>query len=1408
MPKSPGTPVGAAHPVLRRRLRAGLAVVAAAALAFVAIPQAAFAATGSIESPAIEVVSDGNATTSPVLDDSTTNGIVGTNDTVCFNWSFASSGVTDGTFSQTLPPGWTWTASSLSSLLSNSALYTSSYVITGDATVGETLTATVSVPDSQSIIILGPLCAVPSSTAELTAYTPSLTVEDEAGPVTVTAPPVTVVGEPKMDLAKYLYRAQTFAQHDFGSGAENAMYIDFRIAINLPTGNALYGSTPASFPDPFTIDDSFTITPPIATTDLEVLEVSQGTVSLVGTDLSVSGATDVGLVPWGATVRMWFKHSELPTQSDDPAFIEVENTAGVNADNATDVDLSNNTAIGSVQAPPLGEGTTVSGKELLAANDPQNPVYNTDPSGSPDHTDVTGGIVSPGAVVFSRFYLGVRDVATGGTLPSTNIRIFDFWDPTQQQLHGSEADIYVGGSPTAALPASEYEVLYTNQDGSSGDPTALTWFPRTDPAFSVTTVRGISIRYIGDGTPNVEFTDNWFLASVPLDIVAVPDVTVPDTARYVVDQATDIPPITRFVNTSTSVLAIGKTVDLPAITSGSTLTYTLTPSLNVPLGGSPSAVTGLKVVDQLPTSVVSVDTSGVSPEWTVVQTPGDPGPDGIPGTADDVSGISLEFTYAVGTGEATTGVALAPIVFEATTSLVQPAGGTITNTAVVSADQNNQAVETRSASAVTTVGQANILAKTKVADDPQIQVREPIVSWTSSWVNFQTEAQAATSFVDVLPYNGDGRGTSFNGTATLATATLVGLQSGTYTLEYTTDAPATVGAAPAATTTWVAAPAGGDFTGISGVTALRVSMPEFAAGAAGVGGLKVALAVSGQLEGDVYANTITGRVGTDLTDPTVGIDYPAGPPALVDVVASDITGTVWRDDDGNAVNNGEPGIGGVTLALQDAAGTPIYALDGVTPLTTVTAADGTYSFTGLPSGSYRVVAVPPTGSVNTYDLDGTLDSNSGVFTLGVDSETNDVDFGYQFFGGLVINKVITGPGGDAFGTGPFTFEVVCTLGGTQVLSQVVTLTPAEGATTVTSAPIGGLAAGTSCTVTETDNGGADVTPAPVTVQIVDVVTVVAELTNHFSSGVVQVAKVLDGDAAELEYVTDLEFEVLVTCQVETTNDAGDTVLGTVYSGTVTVRGGEVVGVLDAEGNPVKLPRGAHCFGEETNTQGADTATVDFESYDDAAIVGTSDTAQTLTITATNTFDLVDITVEKIVKGVGSPGPFTFELECTRDGIAYPLESADATFSLSHGESRTIEVLLGTECAVTETGVPANVTVSISDTDSATGEGEGEGGDTDGVVVSTEDGETITVNNLYPAISPEGPGGGGNGTGFGNGLAFTGSSPAIGATALAAGAVLALGAALALIALRRRASANDADASVPRAALPSDASDNG
>ncbi|MEZ7673694.1 carboxypeptidase regulatory-like domain-containing protein [Pauljensenia sp. 20925_1_27] len=104
-----------------------------------------------------------------------------------------------------------------------------------------------------------------------------------------------------------------------------------------------------------------------------------------------------------------------------------------------------------------------------------------------------------------------------------------------------------------------------------------------------------------------------------------------------------------------------------------------------------------------------------------------------------------------------------------------------------------------------------------------------------------------------------------------------------------------------------------------------------------------------------------------------------------------LSGTVYRDDSRNGDQDGtEPGYSGVTVQLLDASGNVIA--------TTTTDANGNYSFSKLPDGTYSVKVVKDgelADTEQTEDPDATKDNASEPVTLGEDNPTKDhIDFGY------------------------------------------------------------------------------------------------------------------------------------------------------------------------------------------------------------------------------------------------------------------------------------------------------------------------------------------------------------------------------------------------------------------------------
>lgn len=282
---------------------------------------------------------------------------------------------------------------------------------------------------------------------------------------------------------------------------------------------------------------------------------------------------------------------------------------------------------------------------------------------------------------------------------------------------------------------------------------------------------------------------------------------------------------------------------------------------------------------------------------------------------------------------------------------------------------------------------------------------------------------------------------------------------------------------------------------------------------------------------------------------------------------------------------------------------------------------GTASYEGLPTGAScalkEVASAPVPQSV--------VISPAGPYVIGDGTVIDPIavtvtnDFSQ---GGLVILKDLTGAGADEFGKGPFHFSVACTLAGTTTYAAPdVVLERHDGETPIRSGVLAPIPVGSECVVTETDAAGADETPAPVTVTIVEDEqtdnVVVAGFVNAYSAGTVSVHKVLDGDAADLH--RNDRFKVLVTCQREV---PGEPDPATVFSRTLTVRAGPAVVVRDAAGHRVLLPLGTHCFAEETADGSADEVSVNHDSYDNAAVVtaGSPSDLQTLRIEVVNTFE--------------------------------------------------------------------------------------------------------------------------------------------------------------------------------------------
>ena len=113
---------------------------------------------------------------------------------------------------------------------------------------------------------------------------------------------------------------------------------------------------------------------------------------------------------------------------------------------------------------------------------------------------------------------------------------------------------------------------------------------------------------------------------------------------------------------------------------------------------------------------------------------------------------------------------------------------------------------------------------------------------------------------------------------------------------------------------------------------------------------------------------------------------------------------VWLDTNENGIEDGvESGLGGVTVTL----------LQGSTTLaTTVTAANGTYRFNSVFSGTYTLTVTAPLNHAAVFDQDGVGTPGTTVVVMGINQNRSDIDFGYQSIIGSIGDLVWSDANGD------------------------------------------------------------------------------------------------------------------------------------------------------------------------------------------------------------------------------------------------------------------------------------------------------------------------------------------------------------------------------------------------------------
>lgn len=629
--------------------------------------------------------------------------------------------------------------------------------------------------------------------------------------------------------------------------------------------------------------------------------------------------------------------------------------------------------------------------------------------------------LAPGAQFRQDLAVLTTQIAAGDGGSSPVVVIADEWDPKLQRVDGIVNVTGPSGSPVD--PASYRLFWSTTAAGEAIADAAATsgWVEQEDAPAGA---RAIRVVFAEGALPvGAAAGAGVFTVSVPAKIresvKAGDGPVVQDVMRLGVGSAVagSMTGAVQLVFPVTPILQIEHTVASPQTPPGSPAAFTVkTRVVNPPI---PSKGFAARVEVQLDRCVA--EPVNTSPVWAMTVTPAAPGPSGRVCGDPESTPAMLVFTPAAGLMAGSyqdwnKTAALPDITYTVRASFT--ARDTIVSAAEFSLDDAEQVLPVGAEARTAVPAQLTAAAKVAVLT-PQEEIGQPL-RWRVD-LAATVSGSGFTETVVVLPRVGDGTAYASqvpNWTASPKTSSFSGsrvLTEATFNTEDTTVGAElffTVTANPTLNpgdpnSVWhpVAQAGQGGVPALAGATALKVRQPANGAGANAA--LLVTVLPTGNAQNNNYllwaGKTITGT-GTEAA--------PVPWPARAQVVMASVSGTVWKDVNNDATQQGtEPTVQGATIGL-------FKSVNGVvesTPVrTAVTNTSGGYSFGGLTSGDYvtgvvtrgpnlpaqltsyygQQLPVDPTFSFANRRFS-TATERSTVFTLALGGSQSSVNFGFH-----------------------------------------------------------------------------------------------------------------------------------------------------------------------------------------------------------------------------------------------------------------------------------------------------------------------------------------------------------------------------------------------------------------------------